>query len=142
VRNPYLNRLQKEDFAILRRLYSTFAPGWPGAGLLLMRVVAGVSVIAHGFARLQTGSQTQVIVSSIFAMAVGIFLLAGLWTPIVGSLAAALGIWNIISRPGDPWACIFFATIGAGLALLGPGAWSVDARLFGWKRIDVHNRQS
>jgi len=107
-----------------------------------MRVVAGVSVIAHGFARLQTGSQTQVIVSSIFAMAVGIFLLAGLWTPIVGSLAAALGIWNIISRPGDPWACIFFATIGAGLALLGPGAWSVDARLFGWKRIDVHNRQS
>ncbi len=126
----------------MRRLYSTFAPGWPGAGLLLMRVVAGVSVIAHGFARLQTGSQTQVIVSSIFAMAVGIFLLAGLWTPIVGSLAAALGIWNIISRPGDPWACIFFATIGAGLALLGPGAWSVDARLFGWKRIDVHNRQS
>ena len=126
----------------MRRLYSTFAPGWPGAGLLLMRLVAGVSVIAHGLARLQTGPPTQLIVSSIFAMAVGIFLLAGLWTPVVGSLAAALGIWNVISRPGDPWACIFFATIGAGLALLGPGAWSVDARLFGWKRIDVPDRKS
>ena len=126
----------------MRRLYSTFAPGWPGAGLLLMRVVAGVSLIAHGIARLQSGPPIQLIVSNILAMAVGIFLLAGLWTPIVGSLAAALGIWNIISRPGDPWACIFFATIGAGLALLGPGAWSVDAHLFGWKRIDVHDRKS
>jgi hypothetical protein len=25
------------------------------------------------------------------------------------------------------------------LALLGPGAWSIDARLFGWRRIDVQN---
>jgi putative oxidoreductase len=137
LRIPQLNMLQKEDFATLRRLYSTFAPGWPGAGLLLMRLVAGASLIAHGFARLQTGPQTQLIASSIFAIAVGIFLLAGLWTPISGSLAAVLGIWSISSRPGDPWACIFFATIGAALALLGPGAWSVDARLFGWKRIDV-----
>jgi hypothetical protein len=59
-----------------------------------------------------------------------------------GFPGSVLGIWNIISRPGDPWACIFFATIGAGLALLGPGTWSVDARLFGWKRIDVHDRKS
>ncbi len=107
-----------------------------------MRLVAGASLIAHGLARLQTGPPIQLIVSSTLAMAVGILLLAGLWTPISASLAAALGIWNIISRPGDPWACIFFATIGAGLALLGPGAWSVDARLFGWKRIDVRDRRS
>jgi len=107
-----------------------------------MRLVAGASLIAHGLAKLQTGPPIQLLVSSTIAMAVGIFLLAGLWTPVVGSLAAALGIWSIISRPGDPWGCIFFATIGAGLALLGPGAWSVDARLFGWKRIDVHGRKS
>jgi len=82
------------------------------------------------------------MVPEVLAIAGGMLLLAGLWTPVVGSLAAALGIWSIISRPGDPWACIFFATIGAGLALLGPGAWSVDARLFGWKRIDVPDRKS
>jgi uncharacterized membrane protein YphA (DoxX/SURF4 family) len=125
----------------VRRLFSTFAPGWPGAGLLLMRLVAGISLITHGFARLQTGPFIQFSVLAVFAISIGILLLAGLWTPVAGSLVAALALWNIISRPGDPSACIFMATIGASLALLGPGAWSVDARLFGWKRIDIPDRK-
>jgi len=32
---------------------------------------------------------------------------------------------------------IMLATIGASLALLGPGAWSIDARLYGRRRIDI-----
>jgi len=126
----------------LRRLFSTFASGGPGAGLLLLRVVAGVSLIIHGIMKLQTAAPVQPVFLRVFAIIIGILLFAGLWTPIVGSLVGALAVWNIITRPGDPWACIFMATIGAGLALLGPGAWSVDARLFGWKRIDVRDRHS
>ena len=107
-----------------------------------MRVVAGISLIIHGIMRLQAAAPGQSVILPAFAIIIGILLLAGLWTPIVGSLVGAPAVWNIISRPGDPWPCILMATIGAGLALLGPGAWSVDARLFGWKRIEVRNRRS
>ena len=121
----------------MRRLFSTFAPGWPGAGLLLMRLVTGASLVIHGFARLQADPSAQFTVLAVFAITIGILLLAGLWTPVAGLLVAALALWNLVTRSGDPSACIFVATIGAALALIGPGAWSIDARLFGWKRIDV-----
>ena len=107
-----------------------------------MRLVAGISLVFHGITKLQTAPPAQAAVLPAFAIIFGILLLAGLWTPVAGTLVGALAVWNVISRPGDPWACIFMATIGASLALLGPGAWSVDARLFGWKRIDVGDRHS
>jgi hypothetical protein len=37
---------------------------------------------------------------------------------------------------------VLLGTLGAAVALVGPGAWSVDARLFGWKRINIGNRKS
>ena len=74
------------------------------------------------------------------AIIAGVLLLAGLWTPVMASLVAVLAFWKAISQSGDPWTDILLVTIGAALALLGPGAWSADARLFGWKRIDIRDR--
>jgi len=102
-----------------------------------MRLVAGSSLIAFGLMRLWAGPPAQLFIPDVLGIIAGMLLLAGLWTPIAGSLVAALGIWDSIAGPGNRWANIFLGTIGIGLALLGPGAWSVDARLFGWKRIDV-----
>jgi hypothetical protein len=75
-------------------------------------------------------------------MAAGTLLLAGLWTPLSGSLVAVFALWNVILHCGDLWAAILVGSIGAGLALLGPGMWSVDARLFGWRRIDINGKKS
>jgi hypothetical protein len=69
-------------------------------------------------------------------------LLAGLWTPISGALVAVFELWDTFSQPGDPWAKILLGALGVALALLGPGAWSIDARLFGWKRIDIRARKN
>ena len=78
----------------------------------------------------------------VLAIAAGILLLAGLWTPIAGALLTIIEIWNAFSHPHDPWSYILLGTLGAALAMLGPGAWSVDAHLFGWKRIRIPDRQS
>ena len=100
----------------------------------MMRLVAGGALISHGFMRLLTG---QSLVLEGLGVAAGLLLLAGLWTPIAGWVVAVLGIWSAIAEPGDPRAGIFLGTIGLALALLGPGQWSIDARLFGWKRINL-----
>jgi len=64
-------------------------------------------------------------------------LIAGLWTPITGSIVVMLALPKTAAQPGNWQAYILLATMGVALALVGPGVWSVDARLFGWKRIDV-----
>jgi len=95
-------------------------------------------VINRGIRGMGSSPSAGMAVVSVLTMAGGILLLAGLWTPVSGSMTAALGLWSAISQAGDLEGGILLASIGAGLTLLGPGAWSADARLFGWKRIDVY----
>jgi uncharacterized membrane protein YphA (DoxX/SURF4 family) len=71
----------------------------------------------------------------IIGAALGIFVLAGLWTPVTGVLFAAVEAWIALSGARDPGACIMLETLGGTLAMIGPGAWSIDARLFGRKHI-------
>ena len=111
-----------------------------------MRLVAGFTLVDQGFIGLQGEPALGRLIVSVLAAAAGMFLLAGLWTPIAGALAAGVELFcafsQRLSQPGDPLTYILLATLGTAVALLGPGAWSVDARLFGWKRISIPNRKS
>jgi putative oxidoreductase len=62
-------------------------------------------------------------------------LLVGLWTPIIGGFIAAIELWIALVNGSDPWIAIILATLGGTVAMIGPGAWSIDARLFGRKHI-------
>jgi uncharacterized membrane protein YphA (DoxX/SURF4 family) len=70
-------------------------------------------------------------------------LMIGFFTPVVGALAAIVEAWigiKQISLPGgDPWNAVAGATLAACLAMIGPGAWSIDARRFGRRRISLSN---
>jgi len=122
----------------MQRLFSSFAGGWPGAGLLLMRLVVGIAMVHYGAARLWNYPTTITLtVLSVLEIGAGLLLLAGLWTPVAGTLVAGLEVWEIILTHGNPWIYIPLGTLGAALAMLGPGASSIDARLFGRKHIDI-----
>jgi len=111
-------------------------------GLLLMRLVGGIALIQQGIIGLRGEPQLGGIMVHLLATVAGIFLVAGLWTPFAGALAAVIELWCTFAQPRDPLVHILLVTLGAASVLVGPGAWSVDARLFGWKRIDIRSRKS
>jgi uncharacterized membrane protein YphA (DoxX/SURF4 family) len=106
-----------------------------------VRAVAAIPVVLLGIeglltALLQTGSialGTLEVAAACFA----VLLLVGLWTPVAGVLMAVAELCLVLSHASDPWMHVRLGALGAALAMLGPGAWSVDAHLFGRKRIEI-----
>jgi putative oxidoreductase len=126
----------------LQRLFSTFPDGWPGFGLLLLRLGGGIALTCLGISGfLATVREPISIGLDLVAATGGILLLTGLWTPVVGTLLAIDELWIAFSvyssQRGGRWIHILLAVVTAGVAMLGPGAWSVDARLFGRKRFEM-----
>jgi putative oxidoreductase len=118
----------------VQRLFSTFPNSWPGLGLLLLRFATGLSLAAVAQA---TGDLAGT--ASLFARCavggVAVLIWIGLWTPLAAVIGAAIQVIVIAFGHQSNLSLIVSAALGLSLALLGPGAWSFDARLFGRKRI-------
>jgi putative oxidoreductase len=118
----------------VQRLFSTFPNSWPGLGLLILRFASGLSVAAAAhLAGDLAGTAGLLAHSAIGGVAVMIWI--GLWTPLAAVAAAATQIIIIIFGHQFNSSLVVFAAMALSLAMLGPGAWSLDARLFGRKRI-------
>lgn len=130
----FLARTRKGVF--LQRLFSAFPNSWPGRGLLLQRVVSAAFLFCPG---LMQASPSALICPHVIAAYAGILLLLGLWTPVCGTLIAVVEVWVFLcSRDGN--LPLMLATSAATLAMTGPGAWSIDARLFGRKHFEFPER--
>ena len=120
----------------MQRLFSNFANGWPGRGLLFQRALTAAVLAQCVVSRLTEASWSEAL-PELIAAGLGIFMLVGLWTPIVGTLVGLIEAWILLSRPTGSWIPLILTTLGFTLAMIGPGAWSVDAWLFGRKRIET-----
>ncbi len=121
----------------MQRLFSTFPNSWPGCGLLLLRIAAAMATILCGFGP----SPLQELSGKVFqgiAAATGALLLIGLWTPVAGLLQVCVELTSGFARDTLGLDQFLLAALGLSLSMIGPGAWSIDARLFGRKRIDFN----
>jgi len=125
----------------LQRLFSTFPDGWPGSGLLLLRLGAGIALVCLATSGFLAVREPVNIGRDLVAAIAGVFLATGLWTPVIGTLITLDELWIALStyssQRDGPWIHILLAVLTAGVAMLGPGAWSIDARLYGRKRFDI-----
>jgi uncharacterized membrane protein YphA (DoxX/SURF4 family) len=130
----------------LQRLYSGFPDGWPGIALLLLRAVFGAALVLRGTVCIrEAGDGDAAWVLGATAMLAGLLLVVGFLTPVV---AAAVTVGAIAASFSKAPACgpalfnadlplAFAATRLVAVVILGPGAFSVDARLFGRREIII-----
>lgn len=124
----------------MQRLFSTFASGWPGAGLLFQRLLTATLLFHSVIAHLGQINPPAATVLRVIGAAAGILLVLGLWTPVAGMIVAIAQLGLLFLHAGDSRIHVALAILGATLAMIGPGAWSIDARLFGRKQIEIPGR--
>jgi putative oxidoreductase len=117
-------------------------------GLLLLRIVAGGAAVSQGGSYLMHASEPDTASWALATLAVvsGIGLIAGFLTPAAAALVSIsalvmaatwwpppLGASLLMDRP----AAALVAVDALALALLGPGAHSIDSYLFGRREIII-----
>ena len=121
----------------MQRLFSMFPNGWPGNGLLILRLTVGFFLVHDGVATVLERVFRGPTMFAIPGAAAGALLVVGLWTPVAGAIAALCGVVVFAAAPAHPRDTLLVALVAAALAMLGPGVWSVDCRLFGRQRMNV-----
>ena len=122
-------------------MFSTFPDGWPGTGLLLLRAGVGVALMVQA-TRLFEDTQESGWLRAVagFAAAVSTLILVGFLTRWAAAAAAVASGLPWLPRSGvgaleEHMTAALAMVIAGAIVCLGPGAFSVDARLFGRREI-------
>ena len=103
-------------------------------------MLIAVALIHFGIAGVFTPPPATLVLLQIIGAVAGTLLLIGLWTPVAGTLAViakvSIALARHFSHSGDPLIPVLEALLSAILAMVGPGTWSIDARLYGRKLVN------
>jgi uncharacterized membrane protein YphA (DoxX/SURF4 family) len=112
-----------------------FPTGSAGAALVVLRSVVAITVFVDASTRWSLGPAPIVIG---FVAAVGLCLLIGFLTPFCAAIACLMELALLVLPGGSNGLQLCMSALTAGAAaVLGPGAYSVDARIFGRKLITI-----
>jgi uncharacterized membrane protein YphA (DoxX/SURF4 family) len=117
-----------------------------------LRIAVAVSTIAQGICTLTPSSGGVVstdLVLGLFLIVAGTVFLIGFLTPIVGFIltlayltqSVTLFISNDSGKRAAALTALYLSLMCLALALIGPGAFSADARLFGRLEIIIPKRR-
>lgn len=131
----------------MQRLFSTFPGGWPGLGLLVLRAAVGGTAVLEGVDCLADRGDSRLVAYclGLLAVASGVAILVGFLTPVACVLAGLVSgsvAFSWVPAPSvylfhTTLSTVFLVAITGALALLGPGAFSADARVFGRREIII-----
>lgn len=119
----------------MQRFYSTFPNERPGAGLFLLRLTLASALVGDAISGLQGAPLLQAFAGA--EILTGALIVVGLWTPIAAVLVCLIQFGMLVTVDRIIEFRILCSAAALSLALLGPGAWSIDARLFGRKRVEI-----
>jgi uncharacterized membrane protein YphA (DoxX/SURF4 family) len=131
--------LKRRILTVVQRLFSMFPTGIAGVGLLLLRVLVAATLLVDG-------TLHWAIVKSLWTIAVfvlpGMCLCLGLFTPYAAIFSSVIQLGVLIATGGQSGFDLTISILSSvAVATLGPGAYSIDARLFGRRVLDLTPRR-
>jgi uncharacterized membrane protein YphA (DoxX/SURF4 family) len=136
----------------LQRTFSGFPTGHPGLALLLLRLVVGGATSSQAWLVMTAdhGAATASVVIALFAFVIGLALIIGFMTPIASAVLSAGGLLLTVDSDLTGHLLLFesgmarleFIAMSVALIPLGPGALSLDARLYGRREVNVNGNGS
>jgi hypothetical protein len=124
----------------MQRLFGTFPSRGAGVALVILRVAVAVVLISGARLCPGLGVESGVELLATLAGIAAMLLLVGWYTPLAAGLAVLVSL-------GTLWFChettvnVLLIAILVSIGLLGAGAYSVDARLYGRRRLVVGRPQ-